>query len=104
MAIASPGALPSAGIEPLSPTWQADSLQTKPPAKPQGSCLLSSHHCHEVQKRGLRQCTVRMIVAGRKWVTVRAVTQLPVHKNPRRLNEQAEDWVYCLPDHSPFRS
>ena len=40
VAIPSPGALHNAGIEPVSPTLQADSLQTKPLEKPQGSCLL----------------------------------------------------------------
>ena len=31
----SPGDLPDPGIEPRSPTWQADSLPSKPPGKPQ---------------------------------------------------------------------
>ena len=30
----SPGELPSPGIEPESPTWQADGLPTEPPGKP----------------------------------------------------------------------
>jgi len=29
-----PGYLPNPGIEPRSPTWQADSLPTEPPRKP----------------------------------------------------------------------
>ena len=31
----SPGDLPNPGIEPRSPTWQADSLPSEPPGKPQ---------------------------------------------------------------------
>ena len=29
----SPGDLPNSGMEPRSPAWQADSLQTEPPGK-----------------------------------------------------------------------
>ena len=36
----SPGDLPNAGIEPRSPTLQADSLPAEPPGKPQNKCLL----------------------------------------------------------------
>ena len=31
----SPGDLPDPGIEPRSPAWQADSLPSEPPGKPQ---------------------------------------------------------------------
>ena len=30
----SPGELPDQGIEPTSPTWQADALSSEPPGKP----------------------------------------------------------------------
>ena len=38
----SPGDLPNPGIEPLSPTLQADSLPSKPPGKPTITKLTSS--------------------------------------------------------------
>ena len=41
----SPGDLPDLGIEPGSPTLQADSLPSEPPGKPVGA-LLIAHNSH----------------------------------------------------------
>ena len=37
----SPGDLPNSGIEPRSPTWQADSLPAEPPGKPKNTGVAS---------------------------------------------------------------
>ena len=41
----SPGYLPNSGIEPVSSTFQADTLTSEPPEKPNKFCIYSQSFC-----------------------------------------------------------
>ena len=45
----SPGGLPNPGIEPRSPTSQADSLPAEPQGKPQGKLMVTSNYKIEIK-------------------------------------------------------
>ena len=46
----SPGDLPDPGIEPRSPTLQADALSSEPPGKPTGKAQIQQIFCYNFSK------------------------------------------------------
>ena len=83
----SPGDLPNSGIEPRSPTWQADSLPAEPPGKPKNTgvaslSLLQGIFPTQESNQGLLHC---------RWI----LYQLSYQENPRPplINLQNEDAV-----------
>ena len=50
IAIPSPGDLPDPGIEPRSPTLQADALSSEPPGKPTGKAQIQQIFCYNFSK------------------------------------------------------